>query len=145
MRLKIMTTKTKENKVISEEVFTSAEDKRLKLNDAGKYPNYTTRTYEFQEKILVRGSINLEADWDNLSDEKCLALVKQYRKDNRVDWHEVADNRDLHVLDSFMEKYDRADTTLIISESLMDIKVDGCGSLDHVWDDTKGYQIKLKE
>ena len=140
-----MTTKIKETKVTSEDAFTAAEDKRLKLNDAGKYPNYTTRTYEFQEKILLTGSIHLEADWDNLSDEKAVKLVKQYRKDNRVPWHEISDTRDVHVVDAYLEKYDSADTTLIISESLMDIKVDSYGSLDHVWDDTKGYQIKLKE
>jgi len=140
-----MTSKTLDKKVTSEEIFNKAEDKRLKLNDAGKYPNYTVRSYSFYEKIIVTGEINLEADWDNLSNAGVEELVKQYRKDSRVDWHEAADNRDLHVLDSFIEKYDNADATLITGESLMDIEVGGYDTLEHEWDDTKGYQVRVFE
>ena len=143
--MKIMTTKIKVNKVTSQEAFTAAEDKRLRLNDAGKYPNYTTREYQFVETIHVTGFIHLEGDWENLNDDYAEELVKEYRATNRVDWHEVADNRDLHVLDSFMEKYDRANTTLITHEMLTDIDVLGYETKEHQWDDTKGYQIKLKE
>ena len=122
-----MATKTKKIKVNSAEALTAAEKKRLKLNDAGKYPTYTTRRYNFYEKILVTGVIEFEGDWENLSDEEQIKLVKQYRKDSRVDWHDIADNRDIHVLDSFMEKYDGEDATHITGESVVDIKVEYSG------------------
>jgi len=44
-----------------------------------------------------------------------------------------------------MEKYDNADATLITGESLMDIEVGGYDTLEHEWDDTKGYQVRLFE